>query len=78
MADTQKLFGGEIPICKLITEKHRHDRSNGKSDKDPSLLTGRETKLTQISKDKRQPGSPDKKLKHHHEPKLERLRLCRN
>ena len=55
----------------LITEEHAHDRGNRERIEDPRLLAGGEPQARQVSKNQRQPGTPNEEFQDHHEEQPE-------
>src|SRR4051812_45351457 len=71
MAEGEKFLRREMAIRKLVAEEHTDDCGDRERIQNPGLLPWRKVKAGQVSKNQRQPGSPNKELEHHHEEKFE-------
>ena len=71
MAERQKLLRRKIAVGELVAEKHPHDRREREGIQNERLLKRAETQCGQVAKNQGQPGSPYKKLQHHHEKQFE-------
>ena len=67
VADCQKFLSREKAVGKWRAEKHRGKRTDGKGIENPRLLPRFKAKgcVAEVAEDHRQPGTPDKQLKHH-------------
>src|SRR6516165_7786267 len=71
MAESEKLFGGKMPIRVLVAEEHSHNSRDGKGIQDPCLFCRGEFEAGEVAVNERKPAAPDEKLQDHHEEQAE-------